>query len=181
MSMIMEARPEQHDITTNDWELNKFEIRPIAVGSGGTFPTIHLDQVDGAGHNYSHGTPQYYQTVAEVDDLIGLILQGLKDASMAKSTIVLITADHGGKGKGHGGVTMGEIEIAWTLVGPGVATGKELTTHVNTYDTAATVTYVVGRKTSQCWTARLVLEAFTIRMLLYGKTNPRARHSILSI
>ena len=36
----MEARPEQHTITTNDWELNKFEIRPTAVGSGGTFPTI---------------------------------------------------------------------------------------------------------------------------------------------
>ena len=110
--MIMEARPEQHAITTNDRELNKFEIRPTAVGAGGTFPTIHLDQVDGAGHDYSHGIPQYSRTVAEVDRLISLILQGLKDASMAKSTIVLITADHGGKGKGHGGATMGKIEIA---------------------------------------------------------------------
>jgi hypothetical protein len=70
-SMIMEARPEQHAITTNDWELNKFEIRPTAVGSEGTFPTIHLDHVDGAGYDYSHGTLQYYRTVAEVDHLIG--------------------------------------------------------------------------------------------------------------
>jgi arylsulfatase A-like enzyme len=80
---------------------------------------------------------------------------------MAKSTIVLITADHGGKGKGHSGTNMGEIEIAWILVGPGVATDKEVTTHVNTYDTAATVAYVIGQKTPKCWIARPVLEAFT--------------------
>jgi hypothetical protein len=81
---------------------------------------------------------------------------------VAKSTIVLITIDHGGKGKGHGSATMGEIEIAWILVGPGVATGKELTTHVNTYDTAVTVTYVVGRKTPKCWIARPILAVFAI-------------------
>jgi hypothetical protein len=39
-SVIMEAGAEHHAITTNDWELNKFEIRPTAVGSGGTSLTI---------------------------------------------------------------------------------------------------------------------------------------------
>src|SRR5467141_748328 len=39
-SMIMGAGPAQHGITSNDWETNKFEIAPIAVGSGGIFPTI---------------------------------------------------------------------------------------------------------------------------------------------
>ncbi len=39
-SMIMGAGPEQHGITSNDWETNKFEITPVAVGSGGIFPTI---------------------------------------------------------------------------------------------------------------------------------------------
>ena len=221
-SMIMGAGPEQHGVTTNDWQPNKFEIAPTAVGSAGTFPTIfgllrsqrpssriacfhdwegfarlfeqkaadivehpkgpeqttdraiaylkqkqpeftfiHLDHVDGAGHDHGHGTPQYYKAVAEADRLIGLVLEGLKEAGMAKNTVVLITADHGGKGKGHGGTTMGEIEIPWILTGPGVATGKELTTHVNTYDTAATIAYVFGLKTPDCWIARPVVEAFT--------------------
>ena len=221
-SMIMGAGPEQHGVTTNDWQPNKFEIAPTAVGSAGTFPTIfgllrsqrpssriacfhdwegfarlfeqnaadivehpkgpeqttdraiaylkqkqpeftfiHLDHVDGAGHDHGHGTPQYYKAVAEADRLIGLVLEGLKEAGMAKNTVVLITADHGGKGKGHGGATMGEIEIPWILTGPGVATGKELTTHVNTYDTAATIAYVFGLKTPDCWIARPVVEAFT--------------------
>ena len=221
-SMIMGAGPEQHGITSNDWEPNKFEIAPTAVGSGGMFPTIfgllrsqrpsakiacfhdwegfsrlferkaadvvehpkgplqtteraiaylkekkpeftfiHLDHVDDAGHNHGHGTPQYYQAVAEADRLIGLILQALKDAGIADKTVVLITADHGGKGKGHGGSTMGEIEIPWIIAGPGVTPGKELATPVNTYDTAATVAYLFGLKPPTCWIARPVVEAFT--------------------
>ena len=221
-SMIMGAGPEQHGVTTNDWEPNKFEIAPTAVGSGGMFPTIfsllrsqrptakiacfhdwegfsrlfdrkaadivehpkgpvqtteraitylkekrpeftfiHLDHVDGAGHDHGHGTPQYYQAVTEADRLIGLILEGLKDAGIAEQTIVLITADHGGKGKGHGGATMAEIEIPWILAGPGVAAGKELSIPVNTYDTAATIAYIFGLKTPECWIARPVVEAFT--------------------
>src|SRR5436190_405779 len=39
-SMIMGAGPAQHGITSNEWETNKFEIAPIAVGSAGIFPTI---------------------------------------------------------------------------------------------------------------------------------------------
>src|SRR5437773_3920497 len=39
-SMIMGAGPEQHGITSNDWQPDKFDIPPIATGSGGIFPTI---------------------------------------------------------------------------------------------------------------------------------------------
>jgi hypothetical protein len=55
--VIMEAGPEQHAITTNNWELDKFEIRPTAVGLGGTFPTIHLDLVDRAEYDHGNDTP----------------------------------------------------------------------------------------------------------------------------
>src|SRR5215468_4281566 len=39
-SMIMGAGPEQHGVTSNEWETNKFDIAPSVVGSGGMFPTI---------------------------------------------------------------------------------------------------------------------------------------------
>jgi predicted AlkP superfamily pyrophosphatase or phosphodiesterase len=229
-SMIMGAGPEQHGVTTNDWELEKFEIAPTEVDAGGRFPTIfgllrsqrptakiacfhdwkgfsrlfdrkaadivehlkgpvqtteraiaylkdkrpeftfiHLDHVDGAGHDHGHGTPQYYQAVTEADRLIGLALKGLEDAGIGEKTVVLVTADHGGKGKGHGGATMGELEIPWILHGPGVAAGKELTTRVNTYDTAATVAYIFGLKTPECWIARPVVEAFSAHSESHGK------------
>ena len=124
------------------------------------FTFIHLDHVDHAGHQDGHGTPQYYKAVTEADRLIGLILQGIKDAGIAEQSIVLITADHGGKGKGHGGATMAEIEIPWIIAGPGVAPGKEITTAVNTYDTAATIAYIFGLTPPKCWIARPVEDAF---------------------
>jgi len=39
-SMIMGAGPEQHGVTSNDWETNKFDIVPTVQGPGGMFPTI---------------------------------------------------------------------------------------------------------------------------------------------
>jgi hypothetical protein len=39
-SMIMGAGPEQHGVTSNDWETNKFEIPALEVGPEGMFPTI---------------------------------------------------------------------------------------------------------------------------------------------
>ena len=39
-SMIMGAGPEQHGITSNNWETNKFEIPALEVGPEGMFPTI---------------------------------------------------------------------------------------------------------------------------------------------
>ena len=39
-SMITGAGPEQHGITSNDWQTNKFEIIPLARNHWGYFPTI---------------------------------------------------------------------------------------------------------------------------------------------
>jgi arylsulfatase A-like enzyme len=221
-SMIMGAGPEQHGITSNEWEPEKASIKPTDTGSEGLFPTIfgvlraqrpsakiacyhdwngfgrlverravnviedsdgpvkatehavaylkkehpqltfiHLDHADDAGHNHGHGTTEYYAAVAEADRLIGLVLTGLKEAAIADRSVVLVTSDHGGIGKKHGGATMAEIEIPWIIQGQGVARGKELTTPVNTYDTAATIAYVFGLKMPVCWIGRPVTEAFT--------------------
>jgi len=220
-SMIMGAGPEQHGVTSNDWEVDKFQIAPIAVGSGGRFPTIffllrsqqpnsvigcfydwdgfgrlfakedanvvkdcdgpkittdsavayikelkptflfvHLDHVDHVGHETGHGTPEYYAAVHEADTHIGQIRQAVEDAGIAADTAIIITADHGGVKKGHGGATMAEIEIPWIIVGPGVVSGKEITTPVNTYDTAATAAYLLGLTPHPAWLAKPVLSAF---------------------
>jgi len=220
-SMIMGAGPEQHGVTSNEWETNKFDIAPVAVGSGGIFPTIfgvlreqqpaavigvfhdwdgfgrlferqavnvikdtdgptnavreaaafwkdnkatftfiHLDHVDHAGHEFGHGTPPYYAAVGVADKLIGEAIPALRAAGMWEQTILLVTADHGGKGKGHGGATMAEIEIPWIITGPGVKAGHEIKSPVSTCDTAATIAYVFKLKPPEAWIGRPVLEAF---------------------
>ena len=219
-SMIMGAGPEQHGVTSNDWETNKFEIAPTVVGPGGIFPTIfgalraqrptakiavvhdwdgfgrlvepqapdilenhkgstntarravelilkekptflfiHFDDVDHAGHTFGWKSPEYFDTVEQVDGLIGDLLEALTRAGIREQTVVLMTADHGGKAKSHGGPTMEEIEIPWIIAGPGIKRGYEIKTPVNTYDTAATIALLFKLTAPEGWIARPVVEA----------------------
>ena len=220
-SMIMGAGPEQHGVTSNDWQPNKYEIPPLAIGSGGIFPTIfgilreqkpeaviacihdwegfgrlvepkapdllenvkgspeaanramevirtkkptflfvHFDDVDHAGHNFGWKSAEYFQEVEKVDHLIGELLNVLRTTGLRESTLVFMTADHGGKGKGHGEATLEELEIPWIVNGPGVKAGHEVKSPVNTYDLAPTIAWIFGLRPPACWIGQPVFEAF---------------------
>ncbi len=122
---------------------------------------VHLDHVDHALHTYGHGSDEYYASVEEADRLIGTILQALDDAGIAEQTLVIVSSDHGGMGKSHGGDSMAEVEIPWIVHGPGVVVGKQLAVPINTYDTAATVLFALGIEQPYAWIARPVLSAFS--------------------
>jgi len=123
-----------------------------------TFMFVHLDLVDHAGHHDGHGTPQYYAAVAETDRMIRKIVEAVKASGVSERTVILITADHGGIGHGHGGDTPEERLVPWILTGTGVVNG-ELQAEVKTYDTAATLAYLLGIKAPDCWVGKPVLEA----------------------
>jgi predicted AlkP superfamily pyrophosphatase or phosphodiesterase len=220
-SMIMGAGPAQHGVTSNDWQTNSFEITPIAVGSGGIFPTIfglirehkpkakiacvhdwdgfarlvepqapdlienvkgspatarraieviqqmkptflfiHFDDVDHAGHKFGWKSPEYFEAVAEIDGLVGNLLAALTEAGIRDQTMVIMTADHGGKGTSHGNATMDEIEIPLIINGPGTAVGHEIKGFINTYDLAPTIAWIFGLPPPACWIGKPVLEAF---------------------
>jgi len=125
------------------------------------FGFMHLDQVDDDGHDYGHGTPQYYSAVAKADSLIGLVWQSIKDAGMEKNTLLIITADHGGVGFGHGGATIEEAEITMILHGAGVKTGYTVKQQVYTYDLAATIAFALHIVPPYVWTGRPIKSAFT--------------------
>lgn len=117
---------------------------------------IHLDDVDHAGHNQGWLSPAYDAAVREADRLIGQLLDQLDAAKLLDQTTILVTADHGGKGTKHGGLTMSEIEIPWILAGPGIVPG-ELRQPLNTYDTAATLAHLLGVRPPPCWIGRAVV------------------------
>lgn len=121
---------------------------------------IHLDHVDHAGHQEGHGTPAYYEAVTHADHLIGQLIEALKTEGLWASTHLIVTSDHGGVGKGHGGATMAELEIPWIIHGPGVLAGKQLATPINTYDTAATVAWLFGLTVPTAWIGKPVMDAF---------------------
>jgi predicted AlkP superfamily pyrophosphatase or phosphodiesterase len=220
-SMIMGAGPEQHGVTSNEWQRDKFTFSPVVKGPEGIYPTmfgvlrrarpdsvigvfhdwddfgrlvegkscdalenadgpvdaahravafwkarqptllfVHLDHVDHAGHSEGWGSPAYLRAVEEADRLIDQIQAAVAETKLQDETVVLVTADHGGINKGHGGETMAELEIPWILAGPGVRAGAELTDPINTFDTAPTVLRALGVAAPPYWIGRAVEPAF---------------------
>lgn len=125
-----------------------------------TFAFIHFDHVDHAGHENGHGTPQYYRSVEKADRLLAKVMDAIKKAGMEKLTLVIVSADHGGKGKGHGGETLGEIEIPFILWGKGVKKHHKIIHVVYQYDNAATVAFALGVKPPLAWIGRPIKTAF---------------------
>ena len=63
---------------------------------------IHLPSVDNAGHSKGWASPEQMKAIADADVAIGMLLQTLDEAGLADSTLLIVTADHGGAGKNHG-------------------------------------------------------------------------------
>jgi predicted AlkP superfamily pyrophosphatase or phosphodiesterase len=116
---------------------------------------LHLDDVDHAGHTEGWGSKEYHKATAEVDALIGRVAEAVRGSAEAVSTLLIVTADHGGTGKRHGNMTTNDIEIPWVAAGAGVRAG-EIGMPVNTYDTAATIASALGIKPHWCWIGRPV-------------------------
>ncbi|MDC7675879.1 alkaline phosphatase family protein [Asticcacaulis machinosus] len=117
---------------------------------------VHLDHVDHVGHHDGHGTTEYYDAVAKADRLIGVIRQATVDAGIAKDTVIIVTSDHGGVSKGHGGETLAELEIPWIAYGPSINAGRKLDQPINTFDTPATVAHLLDVKIPYAWLGRPV-------------------------
>ena len=121
---------------------------------------IHFSDVDGAGHGIGWGTEAYSNAMKEIDSRIKSIVNTVKEAGLLESTAILITADHGGINKGHGGDSLNEMEIPWIMYGTGVKKNNPIEESIVTYDTAATIAWLFGLKQPQVWTGRPVKAAF---------------------
>ncbi|TXI34213.1 MAG: alkaline phosphatase [Niabella sp.] len=127
------------------------------------FTFIHLDQPDGVGHNIGHRTKEYYKELINVDARIGKIVKAVNEAGIANETIIIITSDHGGINKGHGGKSVDEVNVPWIAFGKGIAKNHELKSTMVTFDTAATIAWILGLKTPDSW------RGIAIKEILYRK------------
>lgn len=121
---------------------------------------VHLDLVDHALHSDGFCSPGYLAAAEKADGLVGRMVEAIKSAGISEKTVVIVLSDHGGKDTQHGGSTIQELEIPWIICGPGVARGRQLETHVNIYDTAATIAHIYGVRAPDVWTGKPVVEAF---------------------
>lgn len=111
------------------------------------FLFIQFDSVDGAGHKYGYGTPDFYQRLHEVDELINDVHKAAEDAGIIEETLFIVIADHGGTnpetgGGSHGGWTDEEKYVTFAAAGKTV---KNTTLNeMNIRDLSAIVLYSFG-------------------------------------
>lgn len=103
---------------------------------------VHLPSVDVTGHAKGWGSPEQVAEAASADRALARVLRSLKKAGLIDSTRIIISADHGGAVRGHGGLDARSHFIPWIIAGPGVRQDYDLTRvpqlKVRTEDTFAT-------------------------------------------
>lgn len=109
---------------------------------------VHLAAVDAAGHETGWGSARQIAAFEADDRCIGRLLDALRRRRLLDSTVVLVTADHGGAGRTHGPGDPRSRTIPWILCGPGIRADFDLTirggSDVRIEDTFATLCDLLG-------------------------------------
>lgn len=121
---------------------------------------IHFADPDSVGHAFGWDSPEQQKAFGEADTALGIVLSAIKQAGLAGNSVVIVTADHGGHGKGHGKNIPEDMTIPWIVWGEGVKKNYTITNAVNTCDTAATALWLLDVKPLKPMTGRPVTSAF---------------------
>jgi predicted AlkP superfamily pyrophosphatase or phosphodiesterase len=109
---------------------------------------VHLPTVDIAGHESGWGSRAQLSAIAAADRCIGRFTAALRSRRLLDSTLIIVTADHGGAGFSHGADDVRSQTIPWIAAGPSIRRGLDLTSdaslEIRTEDTFATVCFLLG-------------------------------------
>lgn len=121
---------------------------------------VHFPNTDEMGHKHGWGSPEQIRAFEDEDKGIGIVRKAIQDAGIAGSTVIIVTADHGGHDHTHGSRIPDDMTIPWVAVGAGVRPGYMLTKPVTTYDTAATALWLLDVPIPASFDGKPVIEAF---------------------
>lgn len=105
---------------------------------------LNVDETDAYGHRYSWESEEFLNKVNYYDSLIGEFTARLEDSGMIESTLLMITADHGGIQHSHGGESDEELYVPIIIYGAGVQPGYVYDETCYLYDFAPTAAYAMG-------------------------------------
>jgi predicted AlkP superfamily pyrophosphatase or phosphodiesterase len=120
---------------------------------------VHFAETDFAGHTFGWMGWMYGMAVREADIAVGRVLAAADQRFGRGQYTVIVTADHGGHKKTHGGNDPLDRTIPWIVWGAGVQQGDTLS-GVRTMDTAATVLWMLRLDVPETWTGRALVSAF---------------------
>lgn len=131
---------------------------------------VHFPDCDRVGHAEGWGSQRQVAVLAKADAALGVVLSALDEEHLTDSTLIILTADHGGNGRTHGGLDPRSRTIPWIAAGPGVKPNYDLTLNIklviHTYDTFATACDVLGIPMPANSDGKAILDIFETRELL---------------
>jgi arylsulfatase A-like enzyme len=121
---------------------------------------VHISEPDIAGHAFGWMGRTYLVAVRRADAAVRRLLE-VADATLGRGGYtVIVTADHGGRGHGHGSDHPDDMRIPWIAWGAGVQPG-ELAGPIRTMDTAATALWLLGVAEPAVFSGVAVAAAYT--------------------
>lgn len=139
---------------------------------------IHFADPDSTGHQFGVNSPEKMQALADCDQALGVIRAAIAAAGIADSSVMILTADHGGHDRPaaeiadrvkrglppspgtHGAPDSCDVIIPWIAWGKGARHGFTVTAPVVQYDTAATALWLLGVPVPESFWGRPVVSAF---------------------
>lgn len=138
--------PGQNDIDYNQADADSLATEFARAWSQQVYRLafIHIREPDQYGHKYGWMSDEYLnQSIPLADRAIGKIINAIKSSPQAASTLLIITADHGGKDKTHWYHRPEDLTIPWIASHPQLAPETLTNTQVTIYDTAPTILYLL--------------------------------------
>ena len=123
-----------------------------------TLMFVQFSSPDDIGEKYGFGTDLYLSTISTCDALVGRIYDQLKLKGILDDTLIIVTADHGGKNKSHGGDSDEEKYVFMGVAGKTVGSGTIVDAEGR--DVAAIAAYALGLDFPETWTGHVPAGVF---------------------
>ncbi|MBR5453489.1 MAG: alkaline phosphatase family protein [Clostridia bacterium] len=113
-----------------------------------------FDDADVAGHASGWGSEKHLQSITNIDALIGTIYDAYEALGVLDDTLIMVTADHGGFDRDHGGNMDCEKYVMFAINGESVIKNGAAE-DMGIRDVAAICAYALGLEAPEGWTARV--------------------------
>ncbi len=156
---------QEKDVVIADRSKKKaFEVEVAAVdllkNEKPLFSFFYFVDVDESGHKSGWGKESYYRSLHEVDSSIGKIISTLNEEGMLNETLIIVSADHGGKRKSHGPDGSIYREIPFIAFGPNIKQGNIIEEKVRIIDVVPTIAASLGAAPNWQWNGKVIQSIF---------------------
>jgi Type I phosphodiesterase / nucleotide pyrophosphatase/Hemopexin len=136
------------------------------------FSFIYFVDVDESGHKSGWGKENYYRSLHDVDSSLGRILSTLNKEGMMNETLIIVSADHGGKRKSHGPDGSIYREIPFIAFGPNIKSGYIIEEKIRIIDIVPTIAASLGVTPNWQWKGKVIKSIFQEAPEIVGSYPP---------